>query len=248
LGASHRRISQDDNRSLALLMPTEAVQLDYAPIEGLLVQAGFGSAPHEAWAGTSKSVLLQNLGPKTYWHFATHGAFNWDDPRESGVLIGSDNTMLTLGDLLESRQRVGSPRLVVLSACSTGLSDVKHNPDEFTGLPTGFLFAGAAGVVASLWPVNDLSTTLLMSKFYDLHLGLHQRPAQALRGAQLWLKNATIPDLQFYVRTKRAAEVLSVEQFGLFTEDLSYVGKSGDPDFRPFASPQYWGAFVVYGE
>jgi len=248
LAASHRRIAQADSKSLALVTAAAGEQLDYAPIEGLLVQAGFGSAPHDTWPGVTKAVLLQNLGSRTYWHFATHGTFDWDNPRQSGVVVDSDNAMLTLADLLDSRATIGSPRLVVLSACSTGLSDVKHNPDEFTGLPTGFLFAGAAGVVASLWPVNDLSTTLLMSKFYDLHLGLHQRPAQALRGAQLWLRSATVADLQSYAQAKRASGLISVEQLGLLTDDLSYLGQSAGTAARPFASPRFWGAFVIYGE
>jgi CHAT domain-containing protein len=64
-------------------------------------------------------------------------------------------------------------RLVTLSACETGLIDFKNTSDEYIGLPSGFLLAGSSSVVSSLWNVDDLSTSLLMIKFYqNLKAGL----------------------------------------------------------------------------
>ena len=248
LGASANRVRRARRRSLALLMPPEGANLDYAPIEGRLVEAMFQSAPHDAWNGATKDSLLQGLGPRTYWHFSTHGTFDWNDPRQSGVLIGPDHAILTLADLLGARQRIGAPRLVVLSACDTGLSDINRNPDEFTGLPAGFLLAGAAGVVASLWPVNDLSTTLLMSRFYELHLVSGRSPAEALKAAQLWLRDATVVNLQAYVEAKQASGAISADQAGLIQDDLTLVQARMGPLGRPFAAPRFWGAFVLYGQ
>jgi CHAT domain-containing protein len=96
---------------------------------------------------------------------------------------------LTIGRLMEARGSLGRPRLVVLSACETGLYDIDRNPDEFVGLPATFMQAGAAGVVGSLWLVDDLATALLMAKFYDLHQGGARggvTPPTALRQAQTW--------------------------------------------------------------
>jgi CHAT domain len=59
------------------------------------------------------------------------------------------------------------PRLVVLSACETGLYDTSNNPDDFVGLPATFMQLGAAGVIATLWQVDDLATALLMAKVYE---------------------------------------------------------------------------------
>ena len=101
---------------------------------------------------------------------------------------------LSVGRLLET-DGLGRPRLVVLSACETGLYDIDRNPDEFIGLPGTFTALGAAGVLGTLWPVNDTATALLIAKFYDLHMGGRLAPPTALRQAQLWLRQATNADL-----------------------------------------------------
>ena len=60
-----------------------------------------------------------------------------------------------------------SNRLVVLSACETGLIDFKNSSDEYIGLPSGFLYAGRSSVVSHLSTVGDLSTAFLMIKFFQ---------------------------------------------------------------------------------
>lgn len=93
---------------------------------------------------------------------------------------------LTLRDLLR-----GSPldaRLAVLSACETAVPGVDL-PDEVVSLPTGLLQAGAAGVVGSLWAVSDLSTMVLMARFYALWRSDGLDPPEALRRAQQWVRD-----------------------------------------------------------
>ncbi|MBA3767593.1 MAG: CHAT domain-containing protein, partial [Acidobacteria bacterium] len=53
------------------------------------------------------------------------------------------------------------------------------------GLTRGFMYAGAARVVVSLWSVNDKATAELMGEFYRQMLKEGQRPAEALRSAQI---------------------------------------------------------------
>ncbi|WP_313802902.1 CHAT domain-containing protein [Sphingobium sp.] len=244
---SENRAARSGRKGLALLLPPQDAGLDFASLEGRLVEGAFASAPHEAWQNPGKAVLLQAMGTKSYWHLATHGWFDWDDARASGLTIGQQGVRLTLGDLLEARQGVGEPRLVVLSACSTGISEVGHNPDEFFGLPAGFMMAGAAAVVASLWPVDDLSTTLLMSRFYELHLKEHQMPATALRNAQIWLRDARIADLNDYVAARVAEGALLAGQAQSIQSELA-PREDETGDTRLFEAPRHWAAFVVYGE
>jgi CHAT domain-containing protein len=74
------------------------------------------------------------------------------------------------------------PATVVLSGCETGLADTGSG-DEMVGLVRAFLVAGAARVLASLWPVDDAVTAGFMAHFYAA-LRAGDAPAAALRLAQ----------------------------------------------------------------
>jgi CHAT domain-containing protein len=94
------------------------------------------------------------------------------------------------GELDPKRLNLKKSRLVVLSACETGMIDIQSISDEYIGLPSGFLFAGSQNVVSSLWTVNDLSTAFLMIKFYQILLDSNQQVSMAiaLKTAQNWLR------------------------------------------------------------
>ena len=124
---------------------------------------------------------------------------------------------LTVGRLLET-DGLGRPRLVVLSACETGLYDIDRSPDEFIGLPGAFTTLGAAGVLATLWWVSDDATALLIAKFYELHLSGRLSPSAALRQAQRWLRSATNVELRAYAEAGAkegrlaASDLASIQQ------------------------------------
>jgi CHAT domain-containing protein len=121
-------------------------------------------------------------------HFATHGVIDTRYPDLSGLaLSGFDAAgaptrgMLGLPDIYALDLNAD---LVVLSACETALGrDIRG--EGLLGLTQGFLYAGAKGVVASLWSVPDRATAELMRRFYDHMLRDGLRPADALRQAQL---------------------------------------------------------------
>lgn len=121
-------------------------------------------------------------------HFATHGLLNSKHPELSGIILSlldergnPSDGFLRLQDIYNLRLPVD---LVVLSACNTGLGkDVKG--EGLIGLTRGFMYAGAARVVASLWKVDDEATAELMSRFYQKMFKDGLPPSAALRAAQL---------------------------------------------------------------
>lgn len=111
-------------------------------------------------------------------HFATHAVASSRDPRRCAVI-------LSRGEKLGLQEVAGlrlGPALVVLSACSTGEGEVIAG-EGVVGLSWAFLRAGAHGVVASLWTVEDASTTELMVNFHR-NLAGGVDPVKALSLAQ----------------------------------------------------------------
>ncbi len=72
-------------------------------------------------------------------------------------------------------------KLVILSACETGLSRVETGDEQF-GLVRAFLAAGAQSTISTLWPIEDESASLLFTHFYQ-NLKEHS-VAEALARAQ----------------------------------------------------------------
>ncbi|MBZ5536634.1 MAG: CHAT domain-containing protein [Acidobacteriia bacterium] len=124
-------------------------------------------------------------------HFATHGLLNSVHPELSGLVLSLVNRQGQPQDgflRLNEIYNLDLPAdLVVLSACQTGLGkEIKG--EGLIGLTRGFMYAGAARVMASLWKVDDRATGELMARFYDAMLGeQHLTPAAALRKAQMSL-------------------------------------------------------------
>ena len=114
-------------------------------------------------------------------HLACHGMFRGDNPMFSSLKL--HDGWLTAADVL--RLDLGGA-LVTLSACESARNRVLAG-DEIVGLARGFLGAGAATLVASLWLVQDETTSWMMEHWYDRMRDGAGRTT-ALREAQLALK------------------------------------------------------------
>jgi len=123
-------------------------------------------------------------------HFATHALNQLAHPDLSSIVLSQLDPAGKRRDgdlrLLDIRKLHLSSDLVVLSACKTALG-TEIEGEGLVGLSEGFLHAGAARVVVSLWDVNEESTPALMEHFYYALLKEHRTPSEALLEAQRWM-------------------------------------------------------------
>jgi CHAT domain-containing protein len=127
-------------------------------------------------------------------HIATHGYVDDKEPQFSSLVLSlvdakgnPQGGILRLYEIFNLRLAAD---LVVLSACETGIGkDIRG--EGLVSLVRGFMYAGSKRVVASLWNVNDESTSTLMSDFYRGMLQEKLPASSALRAAQLlsWERN-----------------------------------------------------------
>lgn len=184
-----------------------------------------------AWNGReAKKERLREAAAATRWlHIACHGWFDDADPLNSYLETGAEER-LTAREVRQSwRLRA---RLVTLSACETGVSQILRG-DEPMGLVRAFLAAGAQAVLVTQWTVDDLATFLLMEQFYrlvrgggDLRIALHE--------AQDWLRQLTRAE----VRARLAQKGVK----------LPAPWQEGPDLATPFAPPVYWAGFILVGQ
>nr|MDQ2687461.1 CHAT domain-containing protein [Armatimonadota bacterium] len=173
-------------------------------------------------------------------HIASHFALG-PDYASSYLLLG-DGAHLSLAQINSGGQVFQDVDLLTLSACDTavgGRSGDGHEVESFGMLAQD---KGAAAILASLWPVSDASTQLLMRQFYLGHQtqsGISK--AEALRQAQLSLLHGTAS----------ASETNPGKRAGRAVEDTGDEN-SHQPLFKtdpkaPYAHPYYWAPFVLIG-
>ncbi len=105
------------------------------------------------------------------------------NPRESG----SEDGVLTALEVANLKLR--GTKLVVLSACETGLGKIENGEGVY-GLRRAFTLAGAESQLMSLWTVSDAGTKELMIKYYQ-RLIQNQGRSEALRQTQLEMLNSS---------------------------------------------------------
>ncbi len=173
----------DTNREIPRLQSTiyEAEEiLKLIPTEDGLKMMGFDA--------NRANVMGSKLSDYRIVHFATHGLINSAHPEFSCMVLSmfddrgqSQNGFLRLSDIYNMNL---SADLVVLSACRTALGkDIKG--EGVIGLTRGFMYAGAARVISSLWKVRDQATAEFMSLFYKKMLHRNLSASAALRETQL---------------------------------------------------------------
>ncbi len=181
----------DYGSGLIVQLPGTKVEVDQ--INKVLKSSGYQVSELTQRDATESN--LKSSREVSVLHIATHGFFLKDVEHTSWPIgvsadYAKDNVLLRSGLMLTGasdadKVKVGldssnngiitsyeamnldlkGTNLVVLSACETGLGEIKAGEGVY-GLQRAFLVAGAEAIVMSLWKVDDAATQLLMSNFY----------------------------------------------------------------------------------
>ena len=103
-------------------------------------------------------------------HFACHGHFDERDPERSGIVFSEVSGLVNTGEdgyltIPEIILLNLNARMVLLSACETGLGVLKRE-DGMVGMARAFLVSGVENVGVSLWSIDDEATMEFMTRLY----------------------------------------------------------------------------------
>jgi len=126
---------------------------------------------------------------KNILHFGCHGLYNWENPAESGLVLDKWE-ILKPKDIIE-KMNLHQARLIMLSACHTGMVDMNNFQNEYVGIIPSFIITGAPCVISSLWEIGDQSTPKLINRFYDNFLIKKYNICYAFNEAQRNYKHNT---------------------------------------------------------
>ena len=174
-------------------VPLPGTKVETEAINKILMASGYKTTFKQAQEASEKNFKSVK-GPQLM-HIATHGYFLADADLQGGDALGveaenaKNNPLLRSGLILAGAAKdeqnidlssndngiltayeamnlnLEGTDLVVLSACETGLGDVKAGEGVY-GLQRAFLVAGANAMIMSLWKVDDAATQQLMTNFY----------------------------------------------------------------------------------
>lgn len=145
------------------------------------VEQSAGLFPRSACYFEANATRDKLQGSSDVIHLATHGNLNCQNVNESYLTLAGKEGRLTTGEIYGLE--LDKVSLVTLSACQTALGEI--NPgSEVASLAQAFSVAGSKSMLASLWRVEDESTSALMVEFYRQLLAGKSK-AEALRQAQL---------------------------------------------------------------
>jgi len=258
------------DRLFAIQNPTQDDRIKFTDMEVEAIQSLFNPPRHVLKHDEAEKAAIlggDNLKNAHCAHFSCHGYFNFQDALKSGLILAKSEftpppptddpsrylsleddklldlqKCLTLEDIL--RLDLTNCRLVTLSACETGITDITSTSDEYIGLPSGFILAGSPNVVSTLWAVADISTAIFMIQFYQTLQQSDLSVVLALRQTQTWLREATVQDLLNWVNN---CAVISPERREQMQKRLTFGAWKNKLGAKRFESPYFWAAFCAIG-
>jgi CHAT domain-containing protein len=203
----------------------------HGPLDGVLL-------PDERFTWSALKTQLGPSSPFSVVHIASHFVLETGSGTEPYLMLGGNDNAdpqgfpLTLSQLANSVVSFHGTRLLTLSACSTARGDTASDGLEMDSLGMVAQQKDAEAVLATLWDVNDASTSRIMSDFYSRWV---KQPAigkaEALRQAQL----------AFLHGSTAAAPSGTGRGLQIVGEPATASGTTS------YAHPYYWAPFVLFG-
>jgi CHAT domain-containing protein len=163
-----------------------------AEMGGIVKTAAGGVMPGEVYLDEAFTALrLKDVSQRKFplVHVASHFRFSPGTEVNSFLLLG-DGERLTLGDIRTQNYRFDNVDLLTLSACDTGLGGGRDEQGrEIEGFGVIAQQQGAKAVLATLWPVADQSTAMLMADLYRRRQSNSLTKIEAIRQSQIALQS-----------------------------------------------------------
>ncbi|MEG4281998.1 CHAT domain-containing protein [Microcoleus sp. A006_D1] len=247
------RLDRKPSPSMSLLLVESPDPLLFAEIEAPAIANFYLNCNTIPSSQATKNNLKEALQqPADIFHFTGHAYHNTKQPSQSALIL-KNKQPLTSEEI--AKFDLKSYYLVGLSACETGITGKEELIDEFVGLASSFLAAGAVYALSTLWIVDEISTALMMIRFYEI---LNEQrcpnklhPALALKETQKWLRTITYSELSdWYLELSEITKDNSACSQDLRDEanlirrnDAKMV--SQEP---PYADLYYWAGFTITGK
>jgi len=222
-------------------------------VADILKSRGWNVADFTAETATEENI--KSAFKPIILHVATHGFFQAQDTNTSNDPLFRSGLMLAnAGETLNGNKSLNAEdgiltsaeamnlnldntELVVLSACETGLGEIKNGEGVY-GLQRAFKVAGAKSIIMSLWKVSDDATQELMVSFYKNWLN----PTQHARRGRV--KTSTAQSTKIAKTDQQKAD-----SWGLGTGSKRSAFLKAQKELKvKYPDPFYWGAFVMVGE
>jgi CHAT domain-containing protein len=236
LQEAQQQVEQLQTTSL-LMVEDPQDTLDFSALAAQAAMDLFSDCTHLGKAQATWQAVREQIPLHEVLYFFCHGIAEFDHPLQSGLELA--DRRLTLADILDAH--LERTRLAVLSACETGIPSDLRAVDEVTSLPTGLIQAGVPGVVGSLWSVSEVSTVLLMVLFFDLWRKKGCLPAEALRQAQILLREMNSGALTNFLKQEIPADLKMMMPAAVAEKLYTYAALSD------FSHPFFWSAFFYSG-
>lgn len=197
-----------------------------------------------------KAALTEWGSACTYLCYFGHGIWNSQTPDNSSLLLADDTVMSSADFRLFDFPQL---QLAILAACESGLVGTSQLPNEFIGLPSSLLQAGAQSVIASQWLVDADFSYLLTQRTMEL-VKMGTSPAKALQVIQNQfldgLHDQSFAGIPLHRRLMSAANIRLLDSTS--PSPHTRFQQQGTSQFQensePFTAqmPFFWASFCLY--